>query len=365
MAWYNQSWNKRKQITITGVSGAGAGYQVLLKIGASTSATDYDFIVNSVLFPSGKNNGGDLRFTSSDEVTSIPFWVEKVVGSGSTAVAHVWVKVSEDLSSNRNIFCYYDNSEATNSSNGANTFSFFDDFNSSTLNSNLWIITDADQVAEKTDGFDINASSNSLLRLTSTESKGRRIFSKTNFGRGKSVVMGGCRIPTTTSSYHWSGIVGGKYISSYPVVFEGASFSYLLCHWESSGNSRVLFNKATSGGNTFTNSSVNFHNTSGRHEHQKHKDGRIKLLVDGSVAYNDTGFADSEGCISAQRANSGGNGNYELDYVFAREFNDTEPVFNTAHSEEDKITFTITTLPVSNVTYTSAQFNGEITGYDE
>jgi len=73
-------WAYRKKITVAGQSGAGADYQVPLKIGDSAGALGVDFDVegNSDIFPSGKNQGGDLRFTTSDETTLVDFWVENV-----------------------------------------------------------------------------------------------------------------------------------------------------------------------------------------------------------------------------------------------------------------------------------------------
>ena len=137
MAWLDPNWTYRKQVTISSSSGAGTNYPVKLLIGASVSASGDDFHLegNSLNFPAGFDDGGDLRFTASDEVTELDFWVEKVEGTGASAVATVWVEVAADLSSaNQNVYCYYANASATNSSNGGNTFQFYDDFEDGTLN---------------------------------------------------------------------------------------------------------------------------------------------------------------------------------------------------------------------------------------
>jgi hypothetical protein len=129
MAWLT-GWQYRKQITISGSTGAGTNYQVLLKVGESSGATGAHFHLegHSANFPSGKNQGGDLRFTASDGTTLLDFWVESVSGTSPNRVAYVWVEVSADLGTNQNIYCYYGNPNATNASNGTNTFLFFDDF---------------------------------------------------------------------------------------------------------------------------------------------------------------------------------------------------------------------------------------------
>ena len=77
---YLPGWDYRKQITITGQSGAGTNYQVLLKVGESSGATGFDFHIegHSALFPSGENDSGDLRFASGEITTSI----KDIIGSG-------------------------------------------------------------------------------------------------------------------------------------------------------------------------------------------------------------------------------------------------------------------------------------------
>ena len=133
-------WAYRKKITISGSTGAGTNYQVLLKVGESSGATGADFNLGglSAKFPSGKNDGGDLRFTAADGVTLQDFWVESVTGNSPNRVAYVWVEVSADLGSNQSIYCYYGNPNATNVSNGDNTFLFFDDFDDGVVNTSKW-----------------------------------------------------------------------------------------------------------------------------------------------------------------------------------------------------------------------------------
>jgi Uncharacterized conserved protein len=100
-------------------------------VGESSGSTGADFHLGGhSKFPTAKNDGGDIRFTDNDGTTLLPFWVEEVSGSSPNRVAKVWVKVKDDLGSNVDIYCYYGNSSATNYSNGANTFIFFDDASS-------------------------------------------------------------------------------------------------------------------------------------------------------------------------------------------------------------------------------------------
>jgi len=141
MGWLS-NWQYRKKITIQGQSGAGTDYQVLLKVGESSGASGYDFHVegHSSNFPSSKNQSGELRFTKSDGTTLLNFWVEKVEGTSPNRVAYCWVKITDNLDSNVDIYCYYGNSSATNVSNGDDTFLFFDDFDDNTIDSSKWTI---------------------------------------------------------------------------------------------------------------------------------------------------------------------------------------------------------------------------------
>lgn len=139
MAWLS-GWSYRKQITITGQTGAGTNYQVKLLVGESSGASGENFDVenHSDDFPSQKDDSGDLRFTDNDETTLLDFWIEKVEGTTPNRVATVWIKVTDSLESNVNIYCYYGNSGASDVSNGENTFIFFDDFDDNSIDANKW-----------------------------------------------------------------------------------------------------------------------------------------------------------------------------------------------------------------------------------
>ena len=119
-------------------------YQVLLKIGESSGASNYNFHLEgkSASFPTGINQGGDLRFTKDDGTTLLNFWVEEISGTSPNRTANVWVKVEGDLSS-KDIYCYFGNSQATNASNGQNTMILQEDAdgglkNTWTVESGTW-----------------------------------------------------------------------------------------------------------------------------------------------------------------------------------------------------------------------------------
>jgi len=115
MAWLTD-YTYRKKITITGQSDSGTDYQVKLSIGAS-SGGDFHLEGHCDDFPN------DIRFTDNDEETLLNYWIED-----TSDPITVWVKVTDDLGSNQDIYIYYGKSGVSDASNGNSTFDFFDDF---------------------------------------------------------------------------------------------------------------------------------------------------------------------------------------------------------------------------------------------
>jgi len=118
-------WTYRIPITVT-------------NSGASLSNHQVSFSVNtSSLVSAGKmlSSGGDIRVTDNSG-TSLPFWIEN--GTMNTSTTTIWVKMTSIVSGSNTIYFFYGNSAATSSSNGAATFSGFDDFSGSTLDASLW-----------------------------------------------------------------------------------------------------------------------------------------------------------------------------------------------------------------------------------
>jgi hypothetical protein len=99
---------------------------------------DYDGFVYDITVPNHiiyiRRNGKAVWSgnCASDGTTLLDFWVERVEGTSPNRTAKIWVKIPDNLGTNRDIYCYYKNPNATNVSNGPNTFPFFEDFNSYT-----------------------------------------------------------------------------------------------------------------------------------------------------------------------------------------------------------------------------------------
>jgi hypothetical protein len=118
-------WSSRKQKNITGTTaGAQANYQMRLTVykGSGTDSPGVVYLGGNV-----RDDFGDIRFTKSDGVTLLDYWIESYT-SGVSAV--VWVEVDSIPASpnTASIYLYYGNPSATSASNGAATFALFDDF---------------------------------------------------------------------------------------------------------------------------------------------------------------------------------------------------------------------------------------------
>ncbi|MCW4035192.1 MAG: DUF2341 domain-containing protein, partial [Candidatus Bathyarchaeota archaeon] len=143
-------WDYRKSHTITSGDGAGVDYQFKLNVHYSNGTdNDVDVYLDSKCQP----DFDDIRFTDGDGETVLDYWMQYKINS-DTAI--FWVEVADDLSSsNATIYLYYGNSEANSTSNGTNTFIFFEDFEDTLDNWNSTGTTaiSSDHVYEGSNGF--------------------------------------------------------------------------------------------------------------------------------------------------------------------------------------------------------------------
>jgi hypothetical protein len=94
----------------------------------------------------------DLRFTSSNGTTSLQFWREDTIVSGTTTV---WVKVPSlpANSSATYIFVYYGNGSATAADSGSGTFSFIEDFEDADITDYSGTVTEKGYYTASSTGF--------------------------------------------------------------------------------------------------------------------------------------------------------------------------------------------------------------------
>ncbi len=119
-------WDHRQNISISNTAGNLSYYQVKIELNSLNIGTNWNW----------SNNGNDIRFTyynsSSETETEIPFWIESWNSTAETSTIRVNVTYLEN-NTDTTIYLYYGNPSAPSTSNGTNTFEFFDDFESFNL----------------------------------------------------------------------------------------------------------------------------------------------------------------------------------------------------------------------------------------
>jgi len=334
MAWLSFDWDYRRKITISGASGAGTNYQVLLKVGESSGATGCDFHLNnnSENFPSGKNQGGDLRFTASDGTTLLDFWVEKVEGTSPNRVAHIWVEVSADLGTNQDIYIYYGNSGATNYSNGDNTFVFFDDFDS--FDTNKWT------------GVGTYSVNNSILKVEG-DSDNNYVYSDNTYSFGAVEIRrrGGRTLVQV-------GVMTGTAHSMYDALGFARRYDDGEYYTHFSDGTKIT---ETGDADFWSGQPVD---TWGRSSLRNKGSGYFDFITNDTTVKSDyyaSNYADFvNNAEIVFRTGTGATSYYiEVDYIFIRKFVSPEPAFSSVSSLETKfILISTATFDLSNKTLT-------------
>ena len=127
VAWLPPGWDYRKSHTINGSPvGLLSDYaiRIVVHYGSGIDSGEDVYLENNC-----RTDFGDVRFSRSDGSTQLDYWIEERT-DGDNAI--FWVEVNSIPASpgSATIYIYYGNSTATTTSNGNNTFDWFDDFES-------------------------------------------------------------------------------------------------------------------------------------------------------------------------------------------------------------------------------------------
>ena len=313
MTWLS-GWAYRRKITISGASGAGTNYQVLLKVGESSGATGCHFHLDglSANFPSGKNQGGDLRFTADDGVTLLSFWVEDVRGASPNRIAYVWVKISADLGTNQDIYCYFGNPSATNASSGDQTFLFFDDFEGTSLDTTKWLL--ARWVGS---GSYSAVVSNGYVRINAGSNTTAGIVSKVGFSFPFAV---GGLYRKVTDLENWHGIVQNPAGTDIDFVRHGYSQNSYYYQKNTSGNLSTYQTFSRTPPSSFTRIQIIWGPTSSQYFEADSQVNTVTTQDRWSGGTNYLQFFEWS------------NGTADYDYIFVRKYVSPEPAFSSAGS---------------------------------
>ena len=129
--WYRSGWCSRRPIMIDN-SNSG---NILWDFQVGIQIPYYAFM---------QENFDDIRFTTDDGVTEIPYWIEEYTAAGE---ATVWVRVPHiSAYSTEKIYLYYHNQSAESASNGKAVFEYFDNFNDQDISD--WTVICGDWTAQ-------------------------------------------------------------------------------------------------------------------------------------------------------------------------------------------------------------------------
>lgn len=124
-------WKRRKSKTINATAaGPQTDYQLKLTINWGPGT---DTVNNVFLGGNARTDFSDLRFTLSDGITLINYFIESIITSVN---ATVWIKIPSIPNQGTIIYIYYDNPNAASTSNPDNTFLLYDQFEF--LDANKW-----------------------------------------------------------------------------------------------------------------------------------------------------------------------------------------------------------------------------------
>jgi hypothetical protein len=257
-----------------------------------------------------RSDFGDVRFTRSDGATLLDYWMEEKVDGG---YAIFWVEVADNLSTNpATIYVYYGKSDASTTSNGANTFVDFDDFEDGSITG--WTAGSSIGNWEESSGL--------LKRVGTTAEDGifRNSLQPTNLA-----VETEMRI----NSNYWAGII---YRSNEQKIWGQSSsvdeFYFELCNeldadilWRIDNGADTKIDSLTrSDYTTFSKFSIRAYGTS----HKVYKDG-MEILSATDSNYQVSGYAGFAARVSS---------NFEAKYFASRKYVDPEPGHGSWGSEE-------------------------------
>ena len=193
--WYDVAWGYRKSHVIGASAGAGTLYPIKITVYYGSGSD-----LGAAVYTSShcKTDFGDIRFTDDDGVTLLDYWMESKTNSNN---AVFWVEVADSLeSSAQTIYVYYSNAGVATTSNGNNTFTFFDDFYS--VSSSLWTITGTPTVSSHVVTVFQSAGGDAEIYSKSTFATGYALRTKVNSQAavGKSGCIG---FGTSQRGYTW------------------------------------------------------------------------------------------------------------------------------------------------------------------
>ena len=299
------TFSNRKTLTINNSSGS--------------PLTDYQVPITVAQTPSIQTDFDDIRFVDSSG-NLLPYWIESITGTTPNQTANVWIKTNLSTGNNT-AYMYYGNANLTSASDGTNTFIFFDDFNSESLDTTKWT----------TSGTPVTSNGKLLLNnsdaIRSVNTYGaynvairtyQKALADSSKRFGFSSITVGTDMQTSVDSAHY--------------IFQPDGHQY----------SRTVINSS------FTQIDNGSYSTNYVTREILWLPGNVKFLTGGSLTSEHTTNIPTSSLYLQLQNLVDGISDYEFDYVLIRKYASPEPTVGTAGTEETITATSMTITPTEN-----------------
>lgn len=139
MGWLS-GYKFRKSITLSRADGLVTNYQMKLLLGESSGAAGENVDCGAGGISRCQSDFDDIRFTTSDGLTLLDYWIELTSGTTPNQLATIWIEFDSIATTATTFYMYYGKSDATSVSSGINTFQLFDHFDDDSTPAGTWTV---------------------------------------------------------------------------------------------------------------------------------------------------------------------------------------------------------------------------------
>lgn len=250
-------------------------------------------------------NGADIRFTESDVVTPVDYWIETWNTSGESTI---WVAIDLGANATEIFYMFYGNASASSESDGGATFEFFDHFPGSSVNTSKWDVNGSPTVGSSILTYGFNSEERVVSKGDYTDSAVRARSSVTTWN------------DASPCGFHYRedyvGNVTGNVSMWY--VYSGSPY---VKSWTANGtgnHSQDVFNSSVSGFHTYE---VTW------------ESGKAQFYFDDTLQTTHTLAVPSASIPVMLGTGSTYQGVIEVDWVLVRKYVDPEPTVNLGEEE--------------------------------